>query len=121
MVKSEKVAKHPILKARITKYHTEVLDSAELRQLFKACRAVRQILIVKLLFETGMRSWELLRLELKNFNKERRTIAINNAKGKKLRIVPYGSHIRQTIHASEVLYDLISPGQLTIKGSQIPG
>jgi integrase len=64
---------------RIAKYHTEVLDSVELRQLFKACRDVRQLLIIQLLFETGMRSRELLRLELKDFNKELRTIAINNA------------------------------------------
>jgi integrase/recombinase XerD len=84
---------------RIAKYHTEVLDSVELRQLFKACRDVRQLLIIQLLFETGMRSRELLRLELKDFNKERRTIAINNAKGQKMRIVPYGAHIRLTIRA----------------------
>lgn len=84
---------------RIAKYHTEVLDSDELQQLFKACRDVRQLLIVQLLFDTGIRSRELLRLELKDFNKEQRTLIIRNSKGQKLRVVPYGSYIRKTLSA----------------------
>ncbi len=69
---------------RIAKYHTEVLTTAELLTLFQACRDVRQLLIVQLLFDTGMRSGELLRLELKDFDKTNRTIILRKAKGQKL-------------------------------------
>jgi integrase/recombinase XerD len=84
---------------RIAKYNTEVLDAQELKLLFSVCRDMRQLLIVQLLFDTGLRSGELIRLELKDFNKVNRTIAINNSKGQKTRIVPYGAYIRNTIQA----------------------
>ncbi len=84
---------------RIAKYHTEVLDSSEMKKLFQVCRDMRQLLIVQLLFDTGLRSRELLRLQLKDFDKVHRTITVNNAKGQKMRVVPYGSHIRTTMIA----------------------
>lgn len=84
---------------RIAKYITEVLDASEMKILFKSCRDMRQLLIVQLLFDTGLRSRELLRLELKDFNKSNRTITINNGKGRKMRVVPYGSYIRSTMSA----------------------
>jgi len=68
-----------------------------MKRLFNACRDMRQLLIVQLLFDTGLRSRELLRLELKDFNKEHRTITVNNSKGQKMRVIPYGSHIRSTL------------------------
>ena len=82
---------------RIAKYQTEVLDGQEMTKLFSACRDIRQLLILHLLFDTGIRSRELLQLELKHFNKVQRTISIYNAKGNKMRVVPYGEHIRQTL------------------------
>jgi len=44
---------------RIAKYHTEVLDPREIRQLFDACRDTRQLLVVQLLFDTGIQVGEL--------------------------------------------------------------
>ncbi|MEE9439332.1 MAG: tyrosine-type recombinase/integrase [Saprospiraceae bacterium] len=82
---------------RIAKYQTEVLDNEEIKRLFRVCKDMRQLLIIQLLFDTGLRSRELLKLELKDFNKAQRTITINNAKGQKMRIVPYGEHIRTTM------------------------
>lgn len=82
---------------RIAKYQSEVLDGQEMLKLFSVCRDVRQLLILQLLFETGVRSRELLRLELKHFNKDQRTISVHNAKGRKMRVVPYGDHIRITL------------------------
>jgi site-specific recombinase XerD len=84
---------------RIAKYHTEVLTTAELLTLFQSCRDVRQLLIVQLLFDTGMRSGELLRLELKDFDKTNRTIILRKAKGQKLRVIPYGEYVRTTLKA----------------------
>jgi len=74
------------------------LTSDEMLLLFKACRDVRQLLIIQLLFDTGMRSGELLRLQIKDFDRERRTITIHTAKGNKLRVIPYGEYIRTTLH-----------------------
>ena len=83
---------------RIAKYQTEVLDAAELLQLFKVCRDVRQLLIIQMLFDTGMRSGELLRLKFKDFDKSNRTITIKG-KGQKMRVVPYGEQLRETLKA----------------------
>ena len=84
---------------RIAKYDTEVLTTSELMVLFQTCRDVRQLLIIQLLFDTGMRSGELVRLELKDFDKVNRTIILRKAKGQKLRVIPYGEHIRSTLKA----------------------
>jgi len=82
---------------RIAKYHTEVLDAAEIKQLFNACRDTRQLLVVQLLFDSGMRIGELLRVSLKDFDKKNRTIILRRTKGQQLRVVPYGEHIRTTL------------------------
>lgn len=82
---------------RIAKYHTEILDAAEIKQLFNACRDVRQLLVVQLLFDSGMRIGELLRVSLKDFDKTNRTIILRRTKGQRLRVVPYGNHIRTTL------------------------
>lgn len=79
---------------RIAKYDTEVLTKPELMVLFQACRDVRQLLIVQLLFDTGVRSGELIRLQLKDFDKDNRTIILRKTKGQLLRVVPYGVHLR---------------------------
>jgi len=97
---------------RIAKYTTEVLDASEMKILFKACRDMRQLLIVQLLFDTGLRSRELLRLELKDFNKANRTITVNNGKGRKMRVIPYGAYIRNTMSAYIKMLGYIPQGTL---------
>ena len=108
---------------RIAKYSTEVLDAAEMQRLFSVCRDMRQLLIVQLLFDTGIRSRELLRLELKDFNKSNRTITINNSKGRKMRVVPYGLYIRNTLYAYIKMLGYMPQGTLIesykYKGQQL--
>jgi len=79
---------------RIAKYHTEVLTSQEIKHLFDSCRDVRQLLIIQLFFDTGVRSGELIRMQLKDFDKKKRTIILRRTKGQLLRVVPYGEHVR---------------------------
>lgn len=81
---------------RIPKYDTQILDAQELISIFKVCKDVRQLLIVQILFDTGLRSFELLKLEFKDFDKHNRTISVRG-KGKRIRVVPYGSRIRKTL------------------------
>lgn len=82
---------------RIAKYHTEVLDAAEILQLFDACRDVRQLLVIQLFFDSGMRVGEMQRLSLKDFDKKNRTIILRRTKGQALRVIPYGEYIRTTL------------------------
>jgi len=82
---------------RIPKYHTEVLDAAEILQLFDACRDVRQLLVIQLFFDSGMRVGEMQRLSLKDFDKKNRTIILRRTKGQTLRVIPYGEYIRTTL------------------------
>ena len=81
---------------RIAKYDTEVLDASELHRLFGACRDIRQVLIIQFLFDTGIRSGELIRLQFKDFDKSNRTLTVKG-KGQKIRVVPYGEHLRTTL------------------------
>ena len=59
---------------------------------------MRQLLIVCLLYETGIRVRELVRLRPSDFDKHLGTIAIRNSKGKKTRVVNYGEQLRDTLN-----------------------
>jgi len=64
---------------RIQKYHTEVLTLAEVRRLFGASRDIRQLLVLHLLYDTGLRVRELVRLRVSDFDKHHQTITIHNS------------------------------------------
>ena len=83
---------------RIQKYDTEILTLEEIKLLRKVCRDMRQLLIVCLLYETGIRVRELVRLRPSDFDKHLGTIAIRNSKGKKTRVVNYGEQLRDTLN-----------------------
>lgn len=82
---------------RVTKYDTEILTESELLRLFKACRDTRQLLIIHLLYDAGLRINEVLRLRASDFEKKDTSIAIRNAKGNKTRVVYYGAQLRRTL------------------------
>ncbi len=108
---------------RIAKYHTEVLSAAEMKTLFNACRDVRQLLIIQFIFDTGVRSSELLRIQFKDFDKENRTIILRKSKGQKLRVVPYGEQLRLTLSAYIKMLGYFPKGTIIesykIKGSPL--
>jgi len=83
---------------RLQKYETEVLALEEVVQLQRACRDMRQLLILTLLYETGMRVRELIRLRVSDFDKHHQSIAIRNSKGNKTRVVYYGAATRAVLH-----------------------
>ncbi len=82
---------------RIQKYHTEVLSTLEVVQLFAACRDIRQLLVLHLLYDTGIRVRELVRLRVGDFDKHLCTITIRNSKGQKTRTLNYGQSLRKTL------------------------
>jgi integrase/recombinase XerD len=82
---------------RISKYHVDILSVQELKLLFSRCRDMRQLLIISLLYETGLRSFEVARLMTNWFSKTESTITIYNSKGKKIRVVEYGTTLRSVL------------------------
>jgi len=83
---------------RIQKYDTEILTLEEIKLLRKVCRDMRQLLIVSLLYDTGIRVREIVRLRPSDFDKHIGAIAIRNSKGNKTRVVNYGNQLRDTLN-----------------------
>lgn len=82
---------------RIQKYDTDILTFEELLKLRRSCRDMRQLLILHLLYDTGMRVRELIRLRVSDFDKHHRSITIRNSKGQKTRLVYYGAELRNIL------------------------
>ena len=83
---------------RIQKYDTEILSIQEILTLRKVCRDMRQLLIINLLYDTGIRVREVVRLRVDDFDKYHQTIIIRNSKGNKTRVVGYGKQLRSILH-----------------------
>lgn len=84
---------------RVAKYIQAVLSEGELSQLFCACTRMRELAMVQLLFDTGLRSREVCAIELRHFDPIHRHLTVVNGKGAKLRTVPYSLELRTTLAA----------------------
>jgi site-specific recombinase XerD len=82
---------------RVQKYITEVLTEQEMEKLFGCCGDMRQLAVLYLLYDTGIRVREAVNLRPCDFDKVSRSLTVRNGKGQKLRVVPYGSNLRQTL------------------------
>ncbi len=114
---------------RVAKYVQDVLSSAELMTLFGACMSLRELAMVQLLFDTGLRSGEVCGLKLSHFNKVNQSLTVFNGKGQKLRTVPYSLSLKSNLsqyfnslkeHPSVFLFEnRDNPGTaITIRGVQ---
>jgi len=83
---------------RVQKFDTEIFTPAEMKIIFKTCRDVRQLLIIQLLFDCGLRIGEVIKLRASDFDKTCHTITIRNSKGNKTRVVFYGTSLKQTLN-----------------------
>lgn len=82
---------------RIQKYDFDILTLEEVALLQRCCRDMRQLLIISMLYDTGIRVRELIRVRPSDFDKHHRTIMIRNSKGKKTRVINYGETLRNTL------------------------
>lgn len=82
---------------RHQKYDTEIVTSDELTRIFNAGRDMRQKLVVTMLYDTGMRVSELVKVKISDFDKRNHSIIIRNSKGKKTRVVYYGERLREVL------------------------
>ena len=83
---------------RLQKYDVEILNMEELKHLESCCRDMRQLLIIRILYDTGIRVRELVRLRVSDFDKHQSTIVIRNSKGRKTRVIYYGEQLRETLN-----------------------
>lgn len=81
---------------------TEALDDDELKRLIKACqgkefRDIRDMAVVRLMIETGMRAGEVVNLGLADVDLPRGLATVNRGKGGKGRIVPFSAQTATAI------------------------
>ena len=114
---------------RVAKYVQEVLTEQDLVQLFGACMSMRELALLHLLYDCGLRSREVCHLKLSDFERANQTLTIRNSKGGKLRVIPYSLALRKTLtdyfmslkaFPSVYLFEnWTTPGQaITIRGVQ---
>ena len=84
---------------RTTKQLGDILSTDEVRQLLRAARSTRHLLVLELLFGLGLRASEVGRIRLGHFDAQQRTLTIRSSKGGVTRVLPYGQRLRQTLVA----------------------
>jgi site-specific recombinase XerD len=82
---------------RLAKYVQEVLTINELEIVFDACNDMRELALLHLLYDCGLRSREVCNIKLTDFEKTTQKLTLRNSKGGKLRVVPYSESLRQTL------------------------
>lgn len=82
---------------RVAKYVQEVLSEGDLSVLFRTCHSMRELAMLHLLYDTGLRSREVCNIRLRDFDKVHQLLTIRNSKGGKLRTVPYSVALRETL------------------------
>lgn len=78
-------------------YNINVLTIHEIQLLFEKCKNIRELLIIQMLYETGMRVSELANLSLPEIDLYHKTITIRNSKNKKTRVVNIGDSLITTL------------------------
>lgn len=71
-------------------YEFESLTIAEIKNLMKACCNPKEKIIIQLLYETGIRVGELIKLRLSDFDFHNNSLCIRKSKNRKTRIVYFG-------------------------------
>ncbi len=71
----------------------EVLSKMEVQKIISSAKNLKHKALLSTIYASGMRIGEVLSLELKELDKERRLIRIVQAKGKKDRYVPYSERL----------------------------
>ena len=82
---------------RVAKYVQEVLSEGDLAVLFGACTSMRELAMLHLLYDCGLRSREVCYLKLSDFDKIHRKLTIRNSKGNTMRTLPYSESLRTTL------------------------
>ena len=82
---------------RVQRYVTEILTGEEMGLIFRCCRDMKQKAMIALIFDTGIRIRELIGLKMKDFDKDNQCFTLYNAKGNKIRTLPYSTALREIL------------------------
>jgi site-specific recombinase XerD len=105
LVSEEWLAKDPLARLKAPKVDDvpkETLSPAEVDTLLRSCNratlvGVRDTAIMLLLFSTGLRASELIRLQPGDIDWDRGLITIRRGKGGKLRVIPMGPKVEKAL------------------------
>jgi len=102
------------------------LNEDEVLRLLAACRSARDLALVEVLYGTGLRAGELLRLDLGDLDLGEGLLHVRQGKGRKDRTVPFGERVREALVrylreeraglAGEALFPTASRGRLSRSG-----
>jgi|GEM_PF-1229808 len=79
------------------KYDIEVLTSREVKDILHNCKNLKESMIIQILFETGMRTSELINLNMTDINMDEQVLTIRNSKNQRTRILNFGSNLKETL------------------------
>ena len=85
---------NPVIKP----YDINVLNIEEINLMISKCKNIRELLIIQILYETGMRVGELVRLTMNDFDFHNNTVTILNSKNRKTRTINFGNKLKDTIN-----------------------
>jgi len=75
---------------KIKTFNFELLTLCEIRKMFESCKTPQERLVIHLLFETGIRIDELLKLKKSDFDFHNYSVCIRNSKNSRTRVVYFG-------------------------------
>lgn len=87
--------KIPIPKTKA--YDFDVLNVEEVNLLFQNCSNIRNLFILQLFYETGIRLNELLSVNYQDFDIFHKTLTIRNSKNNKTRVVHFGEKLKNIL------------------------
>lgn len=91
----------------------EVLSKEEMQRLINATGNIKHKAMLSITYACGVRRGEALNLRLKDLDKERRLIRIEQGKGKKDRYVPYSGKLRELL---KKYYEQHKPKEFLFEG-----
>lgn len=101
----------------------EVLSLEEVSSIFQACSNEKQRMILKTIYACGLRISEVINLEIKDINGNRKTIKIRQSKGKKDRITPIPDELLDELrnyYRSYRPHRYLFEGQNSLKENPLP-
>ncbi|MEZ4929292.1 MAG: tyrosine-type recombinase/integrase, partial [Chitinophagales bacterium] len=101
----------------------EVLGLEEVQAIFNVCKNVKHLMILKTIYACGLRISEVLALEMKDINSNRKTIKIRQSKGKKDRLVPLPIELLEELSNYFAMYKpnkYLFEGQFSTKSNPTP-
>ncbi len=77
--------------------NVDILTKHEIALMISNCTTIRDLLIIQMLYETGIRLSELVNLRIEDIDIYEQTIIIRNSKHRVTRLVTFGNRLKKTL------------------------